>query len=432
MMEQVEKKKQKKSGKYFWNIVLVFAIAITVGYFSLRDDFSLVINALKAADIRYIGIILALIFIYFAIDGLIFYVFARLYTTRYRFHRGLAVAFIGSFYNAVTPSSSGGQFMQAVTFKKQQVDVSTAASILVMHFIVYQIVLMIWGIVAIIFKFETLMVNTQPIPIFDIQFPVWLLSLIGFTVNAAVITGLLVMSYSKKIHHFIINSGVTLASRLKLVRDPEKTRSRLKISTENFRIELRRLQSNIPVTILITLLFSLRFLIIYSIPFMVGKTLGVPMIDMVTGDSNYWDSVFMASFLQMITSLVPIPGAAGFSEFFFERLFTTIFVTVASTKASQLLWRFFTFYFGLIAGGFVAALYKTSMEEEIFKTEHKTFVDLQADTYEVRKKTSDSMYNTNTLSVREIEARIKRLRGDVFAKKQSKTDIHIDDGSDRP
>jgi uncharacterized protein (TIRG00374 family) len=109
------------------------------------------------ADYRFIALIIGFILLYFAVDGLILFIFARLYTTTYKLHRGIANAFIGQFYSNITPGASGGQFAQAVTFKKQGVDVSTGASILVMHYILYQIVLMIFGFVSIVFNFNTFM-----------------------------------------------------------------------------------------------------------------------------------------------------------------------------------------------------------------------------------------------------------------------------------
>ncbi|HMM00361.1 MAG TPA: lysylphosphatidylglycerol synthase transmembrane domain-containing protein [Bacilli bacterium] len=406
-------KKNSKTKKYFINIAIVLTMAVLVGYLTLKDNFGDVASALSQADVRYIVFILIAMFLYYLVDGVIIFILARLYTTHYKVHRGLAVAFIGQFYSDITPSSSGGQIAQANTMRKQKVEVSTAASILVMHFIIFQVVLMLFGILAMILKFKTLILTSQPIVVFNISLPIWVLALIGFIINAAVISGLLIMSYSSKIHNFVINTGVNLAWRLHLVRSPEKTRARLQVTTENFRIELRRLQSNIPVTILITIIFAIRFLIIYSIPYLVGLTLKVDM----TG--QYWNSVFMYSFLQMITSLVPLPGAAGISEYMFQQLFIGIFQTKALVASAQILWRFFTFYFGLIIGGFVSAFYHSRMEnEEDYAFASKTFVDIQRETFEARKASSDFMYRTSSLSTREVEDKIKKFKTNVFSRKE--------------
>lgn len=423
-IEENQKRLRKKTRKYILNMLFVLAVAVIAGYLSLKDNFQEVVDAFSSSDWRYLIVILAVVFLYFSIDGLIFFVLARLYTTRYKWHRGLAVTLIGAFYSGITPSSSGGQFAQASTLKRQKVDLSSAASILVMHFIIYQIALVGFGIVAMIFKFDGLIKNAAPLDIFGFKIPVWLLALVGFLINGIVISALLFMSNSKKLHNFIIEKGIGLLAKIKIIRQPDKQRAKLRISVENFRIELRRLQSNIPVLILLLILFSLRFVALYSIPFLVGKMMMLPMnvhiVDgaYVTGKSVYADTVFLNSFLQMITGLVPLPGAAGVSEYFYERLFANLFLNptlsevslsanIGYLRAGQIMWRFITFYFGLIVGGGVAAFYRSSMEKEIdAEFASKTFAEIQAETMALRTATSNTMVNTSTLSVQKIRRKL--------------------------
>ncbi|MGI6675480.1 MAG: lysylphosphatidylglycerol synthase transmembrane domain-containing protein [Bacilli bacterium] len=325
-LEQVPKKKERKKMnrtlKYFLNIVIILLITTLYAWLTLKDSHEEVLAALTSpnADYRFIALIIGFILLYFAVDGLILFIFARLYTTTYKLHRGIANAFIGQFYSNITPGASGGQFAQAVTFKKQGVDVSTGASILVMHYILYQIVLMIFGFVSIVFNFNTFM-RGAPIVILDVEIPVWILTGLGYLLNAIVIVGLFLLAYSKKIHSWTINTGVNIGAKLKLIRNPEEKRKKLMLSTENFRIELRRLQSNIPASLLIMFLFVVRFFLLYSIPYFV-----IVMLDpSFTTQPIYLQTVVSNSFLQMVTGLFPLPGAAGFTEYFFERLFSTNF-----------------------------------------------------------------------------------------------------------
>ena len=397
------KKKKRLHKRYIINIVLVLLIAAVVMYFSLKDGFDDVVSALKTADGRILIIVVIVAVSVFLLDGLILYILARLYTTRYSFGKGLANAFIGVFYNDVTPSSSGGQFAQAYTFKKQGLELASAASILVMHFLLYQIVLVLYGILALLIKLPAFL-ELNPVADFGgFKLTLIPLSLIGFGINFFVIVTILLLSYSKWMHSVAINGIVSIGTKLKFIKHPEQTKQNWQAQIENFRIELRRLQSNIPVTILLIVLFIIKLTLSYSIPYLIG----VSLAETTMAGHTYMDTVFFSAYLQMMTNMIPIPGASGFSEYFFTQVFVGIYGSGALTTAAQLIWRSATFYLGLIIGGFVTAFYRSSPQEDNFKSDRKTFVELQKSTYELRKKTAVTMFQTSQLSLKDIEKRMQ-------------------------
>jgi len=408
-------KKKKHRKRHLLNIVLVLLIAALVIFFSLKDDFNAVITSIASANVSYLVIAFAMAIIIFIIDGLILYILARLYTTRFKIGQGLANALIGVFYNDVTPSSSGGQFMQAYTFKKQGLELSSAASILVMHFLIYQTVLVLYGIVALIAKLP-LFLGLNPVADFGtFELTLIPLSIVGFAINFTVIATIILLSYSKWMHTFVINSVVAIGTKMKLIKHPDATKQNWQSQIENFRIELRRLQSNIPVTLLLGILFFIKLTIFYSIPYVIGLALKAPMT------ATYYDTVFLSAYLQMMTNMVPLPGASGFSEYFFTQVFVAIYGSGAVTTAAQLIWRSATFYLGLIVGGFVTAFYRSSPKEIVpAKSDRKTFIELQKSTYEMRKKTSDTMFQTSQLSRKDIEQKMKKVRKDLFGVQRRK------------
>lgn len=402
-------KQQKKDRRHLINIIVILTITFLYTFFSLRNDLPEVVKIFQSQDSDYrMGIIvLLLIAARFLIEGLILFIFARLYTPTYRYHRGVANAFVGQFYNDITPSSSGGQFAQVKTFAQQGVPVSVSASILVMHFILFQIILVAFGGLAILLNLSAFG-SLAPIPIFDIKFPVWLLSLLGFLLNLLVIVGLFLLSYSKKAHAFFIDRGIDFLAKIRIVKNAEKRKEKLYISTENFRVELRRLSSNFPASILIMVLFALKLLVHYSITYAVALMLEPTLVESV----SYFATVSKSSFLAMITGLIPIPGAAGFAEYFFEVIFTPEFGgNVALTKAVQITWRFATFYTSLLVGGLVTAFYRSSMEEIIDEQgKVKTFDEVKTATFAERQQTSVTMYETSQLSIKEIQRRLSPKR----------------------
>lgn len=431
------KKISKQKRNYFINISLIITICGLVLYFSLRNEFDEIVGYLRNANIWYILVIFGLTVVSYLLIALSLTIFARLYTNKYKVHQAFSNVMIGTFYNSITPSNSGGQFVQAYVFDKQGVKISNAASILVMQFIVQQSALVIFGLVALLANFNTLITKFGTINIYGIPFNPISLAIIGFCLNAAVIVGLLAMSYSVKFQNFIINRVIRFLAKIKIIRKPEEKILSLTAQVENFRIELRRMQSNIPVTILNVILLSLRYLVLYSIPYFCGKALNAQI------NGSWLDSVFNAAYLQMITNLIPTPGAAGGSEYFYLIIFKGFFGSAvdgasptAIANATNLLWRSFTFYSGLVIGALFAAFYKSTPKTIEFKSDRKTFVDLQISTYAERKESSETMYRTTQLSRKEIENRLRNLRKDLFGEKKKKNKVDrpqkIEEKEDKP
>ncbi len=431
--ESTEPKKEKSGA---WKFLVYFALIVVLTgvalFLSLYKDFNGVITALTHANWRYLLIIFGIVMLSYILDGLILFIFVRLYTRKYHYPHGLAVSVIGAFYCAITPGASGGQAMQIYTMKKQGVAVSNAASIMIMSFILYQTALILIGLVGVAFKWNLVMsIGAFEIHVwnFDLRIPAIPLTLFGFALNVAVIAMLFTMSLSHKFHNFIMNVGIGFLAKIRIIRNPDEKREQLRIQVENFRIELKRLFSNIPVTILVFILYLAVLLCRFCIPFFAGLALdgygyllnidGSLVINhtgsiapiMSTGQPNvasFFNAVFLSSYHQMVSGLIPIPGAAGISEYFFSIIFKNFFKSVQIASAAQIIWRFMTFHIVLLISGLVAALYRVTPKESVKIANRKTFVDYQAETYAERKTQLDTIYETQALSRQEMKERIRQ------------------------
>ena len=139
----------------------------------------------KQNTIIFFFVFLAMIVVYYGIKALNLLLYARLYTKKYKYHQAIANQLIGVFYSDITPGSSGGQFAQIYTFKKQGLPISTAASILVMAFIVYQSVLVCCGLLSMVKINEVLSIQVIDISIGSTQIPipVTVFIIVGFVLN---------------------------------------------------------------------------------------------------------------------------------------------------------------------------------------------------------------------------------------------------------
>ena len=425
------KKKSKKSViKYILNISFVLIVTVASIVISVWGKEKLVIDNFASADVRWLLAIFGVMVGAVLIRSFILFCFARLYTKRYHFHNALAVDQIGVFYNAVTPGASGGQIMQAYTYKKQGLHISSAVSALAMYSIVFQIVLIIYGILAFIIKFDLIM-SIPPLSdfgLFKLSFgiPPLILTIMGFLLNLSVILMVFLMAYWHGFHNFVMGPMIGLLAKLRIVKKPDKMRENLRIQVENFKIEFRRLWTNIPFFILVAVSFAAYMTLKFSIPYFCGLALGSEH----QGIKYFWDSVFLGNYHQMITGLIPLPGSAGISEYFFVKLFYNETIpsegffyisnlennfsnttSYSLTVSALLLWRSITFIFPIIAAGLTTAFYRASPKEEVDARgdipNRQTFVNLQKETYVMRKEEVDALVNTTRLSRQAILAKLK-------------------------
>ena len=178
------------------------------------------------------------------------------------------------------------------------------------------------------------------------------------------------------------------------------------------------------MTILIIALFLINLLLRYSIPFVAGLALNAYGADFHLTIKFFFEGAFRSAFHQMMTGLFPLPGAAGVSELFFNVMFgngyyqatsvagpngtvTVIRELTSNLAAGQILWRATTFYLVLVVGGLVAALYKSRPKENYVYANRQTFVNLQLETFDERKRAVDTLYETKQLSKKSIAERLQ-------------------------
>ena len=335
--------------------------------------------------------------------------------------------------------------MQAYTYKKQGVPVSGAVSILAMYSIVYQVILITFGTISFIVKYDfitklgviptTIKVNEVPI-----NLPIWPLTIFGFILNVGVIGIVFLMGYWHGFHNFVMGPVVTFLSKIKIVKKPDKMRENLRIQVENFKIEFRRLSTNIPFLLLVIGSFVIYMNLKFGIPYFVGLALGNQSMK-----ASFVDCIYLSNYHQMITGLIPIPGSAGVSEFVFYNLFMNennlasgffcVFdefgipdaaATRTLCRSALLIWRSSTFVIPILIGGIVAAFYRSSPKNEVHAGDipnRQTFYSLQQETYVQRAEEVESLVETTRFNREAIAEKLnpKNMRKKKKKKKRSST-----------
>ena len=328
---------------YVFNIALVIGLSALIVYLTVRDNPAEVFDRLKQADRFWLLLIMAAMILFRVLNGYALKLETNLSRPEYTLRKGIENAFVGGFFNQITPSSSGGQFAQVFLFRRQGVPVSESAGVLWMNFILFQSTLVASVFVLLLFKFRYFYTKFN-------QFLV--IVLLGFLVNAAVIVSLWAFVKFPQIYTWLTTTGIELGAKLHLVKDREKVLSGLDEQLRRFQKEVDQLSNHKPMVAKVCLTHFVRLILFYSVPYMSAKALRLPVTS-----SMFPDMLTLASFVAMVNAFIPLPGASGGTEATFLLMFRVVLGSV-NVRPTMLLWRFMTYYFDMIAGGVVYLISK--------------------------------------------------------------------------
>ena len=351
-METIENDLKKAVIRNIIYLIIVIGLTALAFYLTIGNNVYAIGEVLKQANLWYIVAILGVVLGCILCRSIAIFTLTRINYSDYFFHRSFAIDQIGTLYRMVTPAGLGSHIMETHTFVTQGVRRSSALSILAMYSIVYQIVLILYGVISIILKRDVIN-QIQYVFIYEARFPLWVLVGIGFGFNLLTIGFILLLSYWDGFFNIIRGPICKLLFKIHLIKDLERARTHLDGSKVNFRTNLKTLFKNAKALIICVIMFFIYITISYSVPYIAGLSLGNTSIF-----ANYWDSVLFSNIHQMVTAVIPIPGGSGLSEYFFYQLFypsqgPQFYDSEGVARASLLIWRSLMFIIPL----FIASVF---------------------------------------------------------------------------
>lgn len=337
-------KLSKLLNNYVFNIGLIVTIAVLVLWLTLKDNPVDMIAVLQSANYFWFFVVIAIVLLNRVMVGLALTTECRLSNPDYKYRYGIVNAFVGDFFNNITPSASGGQFVQVYIFRKQGVSITSSASVLWLDFIIYQTTMVITVFCLVLLK----------LPMFYAKYSsFFIIVAFAFVVNAAVILGLWALVRFPKFYTWLMTKGIEIGYKLKLVKNKEKTLDGLKKQLDRFASEvtvIREHKEMIPKVVLINLV---RLLMYYSIPFFIALALHQEV-----NFDTLINVIALSSFVSLVNAFIPSPGSSGGTEASFLLMFSTIFGKTAASSI-MIVWRFATYYMMLVIGGLVFLYAKT-------------------------------------------------------------------------
>ena len=144
---------QKKKIKVY--LVFVLVLFVFVLYFSFKDNYLEIIEALSGVKVIYLLLGILYVFISKYLIGVITYYLAIKEKKNSKFSKMLQIALIYPFFAGITPSSVGGEAFEVFYLKKTGIDYGKSSNISIQKFILYQISLIIVNFMAVLLNLFT-------------------------------------------------------------------------------------------------------------------------------------------------------------------------------------------------------------------------------------------------------------------------------------
>lgn len=335
-------KDKSGSSKIFQIILFAFSVGLLI-YFCISDNnLVILLQSVPSMNMFWLSCALACVVSGWMLDGLtIKTLVAQAFDTDYGYKQAFKVTMVGQYFNSVTPYAVAGQPMQLLALMRQGVSSGIAISALVRKFLVYQTSITCYSLAVIIVKYSFFRSKIQSF---------MALAFIGFLYQAATVIVLILFTYCPNFTSRLIYGAVWLLNRLRIVKKPEETGEKVKSQLEFFIENNRAMQSNRRLMVRVYLITLMQLTVMFSVPFFIYKAFrcpGAPIFNMIAAQS----------FVTMISSYTPLPGAAGAAEGSFLVLFQ-MFFSGNIIKQAMLLWRLITYYSSIIVGAFFAGFDK--------------------------------------------------------------------------
>ena len=311
------------------NTIILCIITFIVLFILLKDDFHNIIKILLKMDLKFVLLALLFYFISISLKGVVNYLIVN--NKKLSLKEAIKHNIITQFFNGVTPFASGGQPMEIYMLTEHDISVAKATNYTLQSFVLYQVALVICGLIAVIYNLWS-----------DLFFTNYFLKecvLLGFLINIIVVIFLIFISFSKK--------SVSLVKKLfkkvnKLLHNKLNEEKTFKVLDDFYYTE-NELKKNKSLVILGILLNIISLICLYVTPLFIVYGLHE------TTNLTFIHTITASAYVYIIGSCVPIPGGTGGIEYGFTQFFGML-IPNSQLQATLISWRFITYYFGIIIG----------------------------------------------------------------------------------
>ncbi|MGN0550861.1 MAG: YbhN family protein [Acutalibacteraceae bacterium] len=328
-MEQT-KKTRKISASFILNIlVILISVGLIIYFFISENGFIDLIRSDRKIIAGWILMAILAQLTNMFIDSVVTCLFIRV---RYKFFSlwdGIKVCLVGQFFSAITPSSTGGQPMQVYLMAKMNIEAGFGTSAMMQKFIIYQLTSTAYSIIAIILRLDYFLsqINTTAM---------WILVVVGFLSQMVVTFGFVLVSFNKAIARKLLKLLNKILHKIKFIKKPDEKIAFLSEQIDMFYHSNKLFSKNRKLMLTSYLLVILQITAILSVPYFIYRAFDQHSASVI-------DMICSQAYVNLASSMIPLPGASGAAEIGFSAFFGMFFAP-ETIKSAILVWRIITYY----------------------------------------------------------------------------------------
>ena len=324
------------------NIIVLALVTCLVLYFSLKDNFNTIINEIINVNIFWLAISFLLAISFWFFKAIATTRIANIFKKDYSIKQGMRLVLETNFFHAITPFAVGGQPYEIYSLKKSKLKITEATNVSIVNFIVYQIALVLLGIIAIVYNHHFVLLKENDL--------LKNLVVIGFLVNFIVIVALFLLTCTKKINKILMKFIIKVLNKIHLVKNKDEKIKQFNEYLNEFHQGAKILLHDKKLFIKLIFVHFIGLISSYLIPLTLAYAMGI---------SSYTgiEAIVLSSYVMLIGAFVPIPGGTGGLEYGFMTFYGS-FIKGSKLNAIMLLWRFITYYFAMILGAILLGIRK--------------------------------------------------------------------------
>lgn len=330
----------KKKRKIPWSMLYILATIVAVLLFGLFNrEFGNVFRTIRNLTPGFLSLGVLVSLVYFLFEGEIFRMLLHSQGYHVSFLTGLKNALLGLYYSYITPSSTGGQPMQAAyLLRDNKIPVGISTAVLIIKFMCFQCAFVMVSVASFLFMYPKLVAdNPGLIP----------LIILGLGINGISILFFASLFYKPVLHQlcrlakWLVGKFRFLRKRTGLLDSIDRFEADFSSYTDDFKGKQKSLLAGV-------LLSVPQFILQMSVIYFIFRAFGYHNV-------SYLEILAVQSLLQVSVSFMPMPGASGAQELGFSSFFRNYFVN-DDLYAAVMVWRFFTYYLVVIAGAILVVV----------------------------------------------------------------------------
>ena len=350
-------KKKSFPTKLVFNIfVICLCVGIVCFFFFSEDGLRDLLQSGQGIIWQWIVVAVISQLVYMFTETTVIYLFIRERYKNFSYLNALKVSFTGLFWSAVTPSSTGGQPMQIYLLHSMNVEIGYATSRLMQKFLVYQVVLPLISIISVILNFGYILTND------NIVFMIIML-VFGFVSQLAVTLVIVMFSFSPNISRKFIMFFAKVLGKIKIIKNLDSKISDIDKQLDTFHSSNKNIYKKPKLLIPALILTFVQFIAMFLVPYFIYLSFGLTDIGPVQIATSQ-------AFVNLMSGMIPIPGASGAAELGYTAFFGAIFVG-GTLKSSALIWRVINYYGVIFATAPFAYLTKDKTDQAKKETKNK-------------------------------------------------------------